>query len=123
MVSINLDRAWISDPLNPAVSVQLLWRGERSFDDEMEGEVRRYANGRGRATTVVGALQTVSGNFAGTDDDLQQLREWKGKTILYRDGTGARIFGAFFTLPWQPAGEGGRDIKLDISEVTYIEQV
>lgn len=123
MVSINLDRAWISDPLNPEVSVQLLWLGERDFDDEMEGEVRRYANGRGRATTVVGALQRVSGTFAGTDDDLQRLREWKGRTVLYRDGSGARIFGTFFRSPWRPAGEGGRDIKLDINEVTHIEQV
>lgn len=124
MAVINLQTVWLLDPTNPATALRLLMHGGRSFDDGLDGEVRVMAGGRLRAVTAVGRSRTAELPLACTPEQYDVLTSWAGRTVLYRDGQGLKVWCVFFRTPWVPTVNAGkRLVTLKASEVTYSEAV
>lgn len=124
MAQLQLQTVWLLDPTSPATALRLPMHGGRSFDDAMDGEVRVMAGGRLRAVTSVGRLRTAEVPVACWPDQYDVLTSWKGRTVLYRDGMGQKVWCVFFSTPWVPNGDARRRlVTLKLSEVTYSEAV
>lgn len=124
MVQIAGQQVWLTLAADTTQSVKLLWDGDRQFPDGGDTEVRRYANGRGRAVSREGVLQSVSIPAYVTPEVHATLQSWRGRTLLYRDGLGSRWWCVITGQPWQPTLDGRRRrVDLVLAEVTHSEAV
>lgn len=90
------------------------------------GSVRSYANGRQRSVSSAGVLRTLDVELELLDDrpTLAALRSWQGRTVLYRDARGRRVFGAFFDLSVDESVVADlAAVSLTLTEVSYVEAV
>lgn len=128
-MTVQLDRVWLTLVSAPASSLALtMATAGRAFTETLDGEVRQYAGGRRRVfTTIGGDLRSITGLVvAATPAQHVTLRSWRGQMVLYRDGHGVRMFGAYLSTPWVPLlgyGTAVRAVTLEFSELTYSEAV
>lgn len=124
MASVTLDRVWLLDPTETGTELPLLFLGSRAFDYGRVGEVRRYAGGRRRLTTVAGQDQSVEVTVWTDAAGLLRLQGWAGRVLLYRDGLGTRMWCTYLRTPYEPTIDGQhRQVTLLLTEVTYSEAV
>lgn len=74
---------------------------DRNRSASVQGEVRRYANGRMRAVGILGTAGTWQVTLAElTLADVETLEMWmaQGVTIFARDHRGASMYGTFFQV-------------------------
>lgn len=124
MASVTLDRIWIQDPAVPDAGLPLLRKGGRTFERDISGEVRRYATGILRSVSTVGYAFGAEFTASVNREELERLFTFQGKTILYRDGLGHKVFGVFYRVPYVPSNDGQEyTVNLKIKAVTYFENV
>jgi hypothetical protein len=99
MATVTLTQVWFHNRSDLSDYVTLdatqLWDQTAS-----PGQVRRFAGGRLRSITTTGNHRQLSITFELVDrDTVDQLRDWTGVTLLYRDPLGRNLFGVFHE-PW-----------------------
>lgn len=101
------------------------YTSDRSEQIVVPGEVRRMANGRLRVVSRAGTATTLGVTFRHlTPAQVTLLRSWAGRTVLFRDVWGRKLYGAYFTVDVQDYRDRlAQDCKLTLSEVTYSEAV
>ena len=126
MTSVTLTDAWFNLAADLTQSITMELTGE----SDMTGrpvQVRRYANGRVRAFTRPGVKKQLNLNFELADrDDMHTLEDWVGKTVLYRDTRGRRLWGVFEAVDEAEipgAGDDVVNVNLTLLEVSYDEAV
>lgn len=128
MAAVILDRVWLQLASDPAQALQLLMDGNgRDFPDAIQGEIRSYAGGRQRLVTTATRRRGVNLQVGVNPTQYQTLNDWAGQLVLYRDGHGTKLWGAFLETPWKPLldglGTAWRSVSLSIAEVSYSEAV
>lgn len=122
--SVTLEDAWFNLAADLSQSVTMVLTGE-SGSTARPTETRRYAGGRVRSITRSGSKRELPVDFQLADrSDLNTLEDWVGKTVLYRDPVGLRMFCVFAEVGWSeiPGVEDGSvNVNLTLSEVTYDE--
>ena len=89
------------------------------------GEVRTYAGGRRRIVTTPRRTQSIGVTLRMvTDDDLDQLEEWAGRLLMYRDHKGRLVFGTFLTFDVADyKGGAEHDVTLSFETATHSIEV
>lgn len=124
MASVTLDRCFLalaSDTENQLSA----FSSDRSEAQAQPGEVRRMAGGRLRVVTRAGTARAIGVTLRQlTPAQVQQVRDWLGSVVLFRDVWGRKMYGAYFDLDVVDAKDRlGQDVKLTLSEVTFSEAV
>lgn len=136
-VTLELDRAFFSLVSDPTQVVacgtagSIGGGGGRSDVSTQEGAFRTYANNVTRL--ILGAAKTRVNSLALialTPDQVTTLEGMVGKTVLFRDTYGRRIYGSFLITTRTDRPLSGRpnetlktDIAIDFQQVTYDEGV
>lgn len=124
MVMVALDRGHLSlaDDLTQTTSA---YTADRSEVLSVPGEIRRMANGRLRVVSRAGSSTTLGVTFRNlSPTQVALLRSWVGRTVLFRDVWGRKLYGAYFSLDVEDYKDRlGQDCKLVLSEVTFSEAV
>lgn len=122
MASVVLDRAYLNLADTPSSSISGFTSG-RAETLTVPGDVRRMANGRLRVVSRVGSATSLTVTFrALTPEQTQTLREWVGRTVLFRDVLGRKMYGVYFSVDVTDyADRSGHDAQLVLSEVTFSE--
>lgn len=126
MVAINLTQPTLHNPAAPdgADLVRLAFVGDREFPDELDGQVRTYANGARRLVRRAGRFRGVGTSYYVTPAQLATLKEWQGQVVLYRDGLGTRLWVVYLVTTARPSADGRRwTVPLDLQQVSYTEAV
>lgn len=122
MASVTLNKTWVN-LLSTGQSVKGYTAQGRSHQRAAEGETRRMAGGRFRAVGTLGVRRTQ--DFAIRDlsyDDVLQLEEWIGQTVIVRDNRGRRMFGVYWSVPTVDRKDPNYyDVNLTVTEVSYEE--
>lgn len=127
MASITLTKVWIAESTDLTTQVQLD-TGPINEEVKLPGQIRRYAGGVYRTITAQGTETSVSfPALAMNRADLDALRSWAGKTVLYRDPLGRKFFGTFLApkVSERPIGQTGVvwALQLDITRLSFTEEV
>ena len=124
MAVVVLDRVFLSLAAD-LTSVVAAFSADRSEMLAAPGEVRRMANGRLRTVTRAGTARTMGLTLRNlTTSQVTLLRSWPGRTVLFRDVWGRKMYGAFFEIDVSDyADRSAQDVKLVLSELTYSEAV
>lgn len=134
---VTMDRVFVALASNPADFVvcgsagSVGGGGQRDDNITQEGEFRNYANFVTRL--VLGTAQIRTQTFALralSPTQVRQIISWIGKTVLFRDAYGRRIFGSYIVvdmtdipLSGTPNGTLQTDIAIVLQSVTYSEGV
>lgn len=126
MTTVTLEDAWFNLASDLSQSISMILTGESDMTARPV-ETRRYANGRVRAVTRPGVKKQINLNFELADrDDMHQLEDWVGETVLYRDPRGRRLWGVFAAVDEAEIPGADTDtvnVNLTLQEVTYDETV
>lgn len=105
LVTVTFNRVFITDPSNPTGPIVTAGSSgaigslsNRTISETLDGEFRQYASGRiawKGANTALGHIATNPVLRALTDAQVNQLRKWRGRTVLFRDARGGRVFGVY----------------------------
>ena len=126
IVEVVFDATWITDPTT-GVSVQV-WKTERAETDDLDVEVRSYANGRRRIISTPAQKRDTPLTLRGVSDaDLTTLRGWRGRLLLLRDAQGWRRWGTYaglastsiYPAPHEPVYE----VSLTFQHSDYHEEI
>ena len=81
------------------------------------------ANGRLRTVTRAGSARTLGVTLRNlTPAQVTLLRAWVGKTVLFRDVWGRKMFGAYFSIDVKDYRDrSAQDVSFALSEVTVSE--
>lgn len=124
MASVTLDRVHLSlaDDLTSSVAA---FSSGRSEVLSVPGSVRRMANGRLRVVSRAGSSSEIGATLRNlSPTQVALLRSWVGRTVLFRDVWGRKVWGAFFSVNVTDYKDRlAQDVELSISEVTYSEAV
>ncbi len=122
MAAVSLSPAIIALADDPTQAVASFTAG-RSRALEVPGSVRRMANGRLRTVRRAGSARQVGVTLVSvTPAQVRTLESWAGRTVLYRDSWGVKVYGAFFTVGVVDFTDRTRhDVTLTLSEVSYSE--
>ena len=124
MVAVALDRGHLAlaDDLTQSTAA---FTADRSETLSVPGEIRRMANGRLRVVSRAGTSTTLGVTFRNlSPTQVELLRSWVGRTVLFRDVWGRKLYGAYFTVDVEDyRNRQGQDCKLVLSEVTFDEAV
>lgn len=122
MASVTLTDAWFHLADDPAQFVVMVLTGESDMT-RRPTEVRRYAGGRVRAVTRRGRTKRLNLNFELAERaDLEQLEEWIGEVVMFRDPLGRLVFGVYGAVEGgEIPGTDGTVLKVNLTldEVTY----
>jgi hypothetical protein len=134
--SVTFDRVYIMDPLDPlnpivAGSTGGLGGGTKANVAALDGEFRTYV---GRTRLITRTVTTRTFTFALrqlTYAQSQKLEGWLGRTLLFRDTYGRRVWGAYITTSQLeyvnstngPNPQGLSDVALTFQEITYSDEV
>lgn len=126
MASVALSDAWISLASDLTQSVTMELTGEND-QTRRPVETRRYAGGRVRAISRPGVKKQLGLNFEMANrSEFHTLEDWIGKTVLYRDPLGRRLWGVYGEVSGAEipgAATDALNVNLTLSEVTYSEAV
>lgn len=123
MAEILLDELWIHDADNLATFVRVTLDRETE-QPTVDGETRMYASGRMRAIVRPGRpgahqLRCLQVERA----DVDQLRAWVGKLLLFREPRGRKFYGWYRALPITELPVDLADVDLTVDELTHSEAV
>lgn len=120
MATVTLDRCWLNQASNPAVSVGFFSDG-RSDNRETPGEVRAYANGRLRLVSRTGSRQTLGVTARNlTPAQVAQLDSWRGAVLLFRDVWGRAVYGTFLSVSVVDYRDrSAQDVTFTFQQVSY----
>lgn len=123
MSTVTLRDLWIHRADDPSQYVVL--EGTITEKQTTRGEVRNLANGRRRVVTRAGRVKeyAVSANRVEVDT-VNQLADWAGEVLWYRDPQGRKVSGTFFEVnaePWN--GFQVASISLTFANVSASEEV
>ena len=119
MAAVTLTDAWFNLAADLTQSITLELTGE-SDSSRRPVATRRYAGGRVRSITRPGTKAELSLDFQlASRADYEQLIDWLGQPVLYRDPRGRRLWGVFSEV----AGRERPGVDVDIIDVnlTLIE--
>ncbi len=107
---------------DPSQAIEAFTNG-RSRVLEVPGSVRRMANGRLRTVRRAGSARQVGVTLVSvTPAQVVTLESWAGRTVLYRDSWGCKVFGAYFNVAVVDFTDRKRhNVTLSLSEVTVSE--
>lgn len=95
---VTLNQIWLHDASNPADFLRF-YTIDRSDKRDRSGSVRVYAGGRRRVVTTPARAQNIGVTLRMvTTAEVDQLEEWAGTVLMYRDHIGRLAFGTFFEL-------------------------
>lgn len=122
MAVVLLDRVFLSLVADMTQMVPAL-SADRTEVQVVPGEVRRMANGRLRIVTRAGSARTLGVTLRNlTPANVELLRAWEGKTVLFRDVWGRKMFGAYFGIDVKDYRDrSAQDVSFTLSEVTVSE--
>lgn len=126
MTTITLEEAWfnLASDLTQVLTVELTGEGDSTAK---RASLQSYTQGRRRAVTKVGVKKTLGLEFGScTRAQAEQLEDWIGEVLLYRDPRGRRIFCQFFDVSVEEIPGADTDVvnaSLTIHEITYDETV
>lgn len=117
---------WVTDPTEPEISVHASYP-DRGHAAGVDGEVRTYAGGRRRVITSARKSATYPVTLQLLSDaEVEQLKVWRGRVLLLRDGEGLRVWGSYMALDvtsyWDPEGPVS-DVSLTFTAVDHDESV
>lgn len=122
--TVTLEDAWFNLAADSSQSVTMVLTGE-SGATARPTETRRYAGGRVRSITRTGSKRQTPVDFQLADrSDLNTLEDWVGKTVLYRDPRGLRMYCVFAEVGWSEIPGVADDVinvNLTLTEVTFDE--
>lgn len=127
MGQVILGQSWInlaSDP-SQGFAVYTSTRSDAASLGAGGGKFRMYANGRVRLVLPAGDLRSLPMTLRNVSDaTLTTLDTWRGRTLLFRDRHGRRMWGSFLdrTVTDYPDGSG-HDVTLTFTQLTYSEAV
>lgn len=123
MARLQLDRAWISNPLDLSTSVKC-GTNDRQQVTINDSEVRAYANNRRRSISSPKKMRTIKVRLTLISKaDLRWLEQHAGQIIRYRDKWGFAIYGTYAQVEARPYRSGDWDATIAITEVSYLESV
>ncbi|MFC0504216.1 hypothetical protein [Micromonospora costi] len=122
MAVINLDRVWIN--LMSTGEAVAAFSADRARRVSVQGENRTYGGGRRRAITQEGHTDVITFTLRRvTTAQRDQLRDWLGRDVMYRDYRGQRIVGTLFDLDIREykAERDLYDLATTLNGVTWVE--
>lgn len=126
MTSVTVEDAWFNLASDLSQSVTMVLTGESDMTARPV-DVRRYAGGRTRSVTRPGVKKQLNLAFElAARDDMHTLEDWIGKTVLYRDPRGRRLWGVFGAVDESEIpGASGDVVNVNVTfqETTFDESV
>lgn len=119
MASVTFSGMWVNLAADPSQYLRLS-HANWSEQDNLNGEVRQYASGRLR--TVLHDGDTGSQKFTFLTDDLtvvNQLKAWKGQTVLLRDHRGRSSYGTCLTVSSEDIGPLLTQVSVGFDRVSF----
>lgn len=119
-VSLRLAVLALADDLSQSVSFPT---AARSRQMDVAGSVRRMAGGRLRTVRRAGSSLTVGVTAVSVTPEVQRtIESWAGRTVLFRDSWGTKLYGTFFTVGGVDfTDRERRDVTFTISEMSRSE--
>lgn len=125
MASVDLEHVWLHDADNLSDYIRLRSRNISTILERNIGR-RAYAGGRIRAVSSPAVEQSIEWEALMVNrETLDQLEDWLGETLLYRDPWGRSVYGFLSELPSTDrlAPIGKADVSLVFKVVTEDESV
>lgn len=125
-MTITLEHVWINLANDATQSVQLELTGE-SVALVKRIELQTYTQGRRRAVTRTGKKASLACAFEGaTRAELEQMEDWIGETVCFRDPRGRRFFCVYASVDSSEIPGADTDIvdfSITFNEITFDETV
>lgn len=117
------DKAVLSLADDPTTPPLTFYTSGRSRQLEVPGSVVRMANGRLRTQRRAGvAIQLQFAAVALTPDAAATFEAWAGRTVLFRDSWGQKVYGVYFNPATRDfTKRTRRDVTVTLSSVTVDE--
>lgn len=98
--TLAVNRAWLTDPLDPGgASVVAGTVRSQAFAESQDGELVVFAGFRTELASYDSVTASLGITFkALTMAQVNQLRAWKGRTLLLRTADGQRLYGGFLAV-------------------------
>ena len=123
MPSLTLDRVWLHDTDNLA-NYLTFFSADRGDQRARTVDVRTYAGGRNRAVTRVSRRQQLAVRAVNISAaTLEQLDDWTGHLLMFRDKPGRLVFGVYAALDVTDWKDGAYDAAFSFVEVTHSIEV
>jgi hypothetical protein len=124
MPVVTLDRVWLHDSDDLATYVTS-YSADRADERRRSVDVRTYAGGRRRAVTRVDRRQALQVMLRLVDAaTLDQLDDWIGHVLMFRDRTGRLVFGTYAALAVVDHDDDGTfDVSFSFEDVTHSIEV
>ena len=124
MASVTLTTVWVHLAATQATYVTFdAQKADEAADRPVS--ISRYAGGRVRSIVHPGTARVVNvaaAKISRTTAD--QLRDWVGETVMFRDPFGRKIFGVYDTLNVsEKPGYTRPDVTFTLRETTWTEEV
>lgn len=123
---VTLTTVWINLAGDPTVSVSFSNMATLTVTKTIQGEIRRYANGRTRAVTRAGVTDSAEVNLPYCDrTQITWLEDNIGQLVCVRDNYGRKFFGIYLTVPVQEIRHTPNygNVTLSLGEVYFTEAV
>lgn len=123
MASVELSAIWMNAADDPSDYRSFPYVTQFQRDTEVDGQVVKLAGGRYRSIKQKGKARTWALGFqALTGEDKDWLEAHAGTVVVVRDDRGGRIFGEFFSTPFDEHRYNTEaDVSLTLHEVTWFE--
>lgn len=122
-MQINLSLCRMALASAPADTIRFGTRGRRD-DDVIDGQVREYAGGRLRTVSTETNRRTLPITIIQiTWAEVETLRGWRGREVIFRDIHGRLIYGTFFGVSIKDWRGGTYDVTLTLQQISYEEAV
>lgn len=124
MAKVTLTRSYLAD-INELGNPLVFGTANRSDADQMIGEVREMANGRLRSVARVTSRRILDITAVQVNEEyVERLREMRGKTVLFRDVWGRKIYGVYFEIQVRDYRDrSGQDVTFTLQQISYVEAV
>lgn len=125
MASIILDHLWIHRADDPADHLTLTLDAATPTA-AVDGEFETFGGGRVRLRRGPGTRRTVEYRCEQVPRAaIEQLQDWVGQVLLWRDPRGGRMYGAYLEQPtvWLPGGLEVGDVTLTVTRIDRVEEV
>lgn len=124
MATVSLNWCYLADIVDLANPV-VFGSSDRSDDLQLTGEIREMANGRLRSVSRVTDRRTIGVTATYVDAaTVQRIKDFRGKTVLFRDVWGRKVYGTFFQVSVKDYKDRkGQDVSFNIQKISYLENV
>lgn len=130
MSTVTLGAVFLNDAEDPADSMQFATVGDSyRIEETLGGGVEHgYASGRSRLYSTEDDVTTVPLTLVDvTPAQVAWLRSHRGRVVCFRDNRGAKVFGAYLSLPVEfstmPVDDAIDTAALSLTSTTWSEAV